>query len=314
MVVLKIVENNCCKVSLVDATYKLNVQSNCHRGIPADKLFRCGCRFRLFGDFGDCCLCFLGLQPMTLTCKAYRASVLPTGDIQLEIEAPLADAIEDKLTLGEAAAELRQSVKTIDRLSRRNRDPLPVHRRQWPALCPAQRTQLLAHPRLHFDSDAGGLAPHGGKHCGRGCSTRFNYMRKFFALLFIVATTAAHAASLSWDRVPASPPDPNLYQWVSYTVYWGTLPRVYTRSIEVGATTLPISALGLEPGGLYFITVTATYHSCWSPTGCDRLESAPVEQILWVQPASAPAPKGTPTFPQPPPRGAWLHQPPPFSF
>lgn len=64
----------------------------------------------------------------TLTCKGFKASPLPTGEIRLEIENPTVDAITDKLSLSEIAELLRRNVKTIDRLSRRRRNPLPLHR------------------------------------------------------------------------------------------------------------------------------------------------------------------------------------------
>jgi hypothetical protein len=64
----------------------------------------------------------------TLTCKAYRATVLPTQEIRLEIVDPTVDALTDKLSMSAIAELLGKDVKTVDRLSRRPRNPLPLHR------------------------------------------------------------------------------------------------------------------------------------------------------------------------------------------
>lgn len=66
----------------------------------------------------------------TITCKAFRASPLPTGEIQLEIESPKNDAVSGTMTLEMVAGELGKSTKSIYRLSTRAKDPLPVRRGQ----------------------------------------------------------------------------------------------------------------------------------------------------------------------------------------
>lgn len=65
---------------------------------------------------------------MTVTCKGFTATPLPGGEIRLDIESSEADPLSNTMTLTEVAEHLGKTVKTIDRLSRRKKDPLPVHR------------------------------------------------------------------------------------------------------------------------------------------------------------------------------------------
>jgi len=65
---------------------------------------------------------------LTITCRGFHATPLPTGEIRLEIEAPAAEAFDDQLSLSEIAALMKKDVKSIDRLSRRKKNPLPIHR------------------------------------------------------------------------------------------------------------------------------------------------------------------------------------------
>lgn len=74
----------------------------------------------------------------TLTCKAYRASVIPgTNDIRLEIENPVLETSSTSrldpystkpMRKPEIAAALKVHVSTVDRLSRRKKNPLPLIR------------------------------------------------------------------------------------------------------------------------------------------------------------------------------------------
>ena len=66
---------------------------------------------------------------MTLLCTSYKATSIPGGQIRLEIEAAQPDAIDDRLSMSEIAALLgKKSTKTIDKLSRRKKNPLPLVR------------------------------------------------------------------------------------------------------------------------------------------------------------------------------------------
>ena len=65
---------------------------------------------------------------MVVTCSSFTARVLPSGKIQLEIVDGKADPPDDILYMSEIAALLRKSVKAVDRLSLRRKDPLPLLR------------------------------------------------------------------------------------------------------------------------------------------------------------------------------------------
>lgn len=65
---------------------------------------------------------------MIVTCKGFRATPLASGEIRLEIEEPLRDALSENLSLKEIATILCKSVKAVDKLSRRAKNPLPIHR------------------------------------------------------------------------------------------------------------------------------------------------------------------------------------------
>lgn len=64
----------------------------------------------------------------TITCSGYRATSAAGGQIRLEIENPSPDALEGQMYLDEIATALKKSVKQIDKLSRRKRNPLPLIR------------------------------------------------------------------------------------------------------------------------------------------------------------------------------------------
>lgn len=66
----------------------------------------------------------------TIECRSFRASPLPSGGIMLEIEDETPDVSEDRLHLDEIATLLRKSVRQVDKLSRRQSNPLPLIRGQ----------------------------------------------------------------------------------------------------------------------------------------------------------------------------------------
>lgn len=65
---------------------------------------------------------------MIVLCNGYSAKPLPSGQIELMIVAPQADAIDDRLSLDTVAELLGKGKKAIDKLSRRKKNPLPLVR------------------------------------------------------------------------------------------------------------------------------------------------------------------------------------------
>lgn len=65
---------------------------------------------------------------MILTCHQFQAQMLPTGRIQLVLDQAEVAPADDRLSLKEVAALLKKTVKAIDKLSRRKKDPLPIRR------------------------------------------------------------------------------------------------------------------------------------------------------------------------------------------
>lgn len=65
---------------------------------------------------------------MTLTCRSFTATPISTGEIRLVIPDATPDAAEGRMTLQQVAALLCKSIKAIDKLSRRKKNPLPVYR------------------------------------------------------------------------------------------------------------------------------------------------------------------------------------------
>lgn len=64
----------------------------------------------------------------TLTCSSFKATPVPGGQIRLEISDPTPDALLDKMSLQEIASAMGKTVKQIDKLSRRAKNPLPILR------------------------------------------------------------------------------------------------------------------------------------------------------------------------------------------
>lgn len=64
----------------------------------------------------------------TFTCRSFHCVTLPGGETRITLENALPDASEDKLSLQEVATLLKKSVKQVDKLSRRAKDPLPLRR------------------------------------------------------------------------------------------------------------------------------------------------------------------------------------------
>jgi hypothetical protein len=72
---------------------------------------------------------------VTLICHSFRATPLTDGRIQLELEQPQSADPTDinptstkLLYINDIAAKLRCDPKTVQRMSRRRRNPLPLHR------------------------------------------------------------------------------------------------------------------------------------------------------------------------------------------
>ena len=65
----------------------------------------------------------------TILCSAFRATSIAGGQIRLEVESATPDAIDDRLSMKEIAKLLgKKSTKTIDKLSKRKKNPLPIVR------------------------------------------------------------------------------------------------------------------------------------------------------------------------------------------
>lgn len=66
---------------------------------------------------------------MIVLCQGFTAKPLPDGKIELKIDAPSADPLsEKKYSMQEIADAMGKTVKAIDKLSRRKRNPLPLVR------------------------------------------------------------------------------------------------------------------------------------------------------------------------------------------
>lgn len=65
---------------------------------------------------------------MTITCDNYTARSLPNGKICLTLDQALISPLDDQLSLQEIGRKLKKTVKAIDALSRRKKDPLPLRR------------------------------------------------------------------------------------------------------------------------------------------------------------------------------------------
>jgi predicted DNA-binding transcriptional regulator AlpA len=65
---------------------------------------------------------------MIVSCSSFTARVLPSGKIELKLDDPKVDPIEEHIYLPEIAKLLRKSVKQVHKLSTRKRNPLPVRR------------------------------------------------------------------------------------------------------------------------------------------------------------------------------------------
>lgn len=67
-------------------------------------------------------------RPMTVTCRGFTATPIAGGEIRLEITNPSNDALTDQLYMDEIATRMSKTVKQIDQLSRRKKNPLPLIR------------------------------------------------------------------------------------------------------------------------------------------------------------------------------------------
>ena len=69
-----------------------------------------------------------GAAILTVTCFKFTATPIPGGQIRLEIQAATPDAAEDRMTFKQVAELLGKSTKQVDKLTRRQKNPLPVVR------------------------------------------------------------------------------------------------------------------------------------------------------------------------------------------
>lgn len=65
---------------------------------------------------------------VTITCTGFRCVPIPGGQVRLEIECDIVDPAADRMTVKAVAELLGKSAKQLDKLTRRQRDPLPVVR------------------------------------------------------------------------------------------------------------------------------------------------------------------------------------------
>jgi hypothetical protein len=64
----------------------------------------------------------------TLTCRGFTATPLASGEIRLEIAEAKTDAVEERLGLAQIALCMNRTVKSVQKLSRRKKNPLPIYR------------------------------------------------------------------------------------------------------------------------------------------------------------------------------------------
>lgn len=132
------------------------------------------------------------------------------------------------------------------------------------------RLALLANPSGDVRPRASGSGCPVGDPLSRSRGTAWKFLVVALCYCLLAFAASVLAATVSWDRNP----EPDI---VRYQVRYGTTSGTYTQTINAGNQT-SVAVNGLEPGVIYYITVTAVNEA--------GLESAPSAEISYQEPAA----------------------------